>query len=136
MLVVDAMNVLGARPDGWWRDRDAALRRLLGELSVWAERTGTDDVLAVADGWPVAGAPPGAYGAVRVLYGGDRSADDRIVAEVGRRAEPVGPKAYRPGAIRVVTADRELRRRVEALGARTVGPRWLLDRMGGSEPGA
>lgn len=36
-LVIDAMNVIGSRPDGWWRDRDRAIRRLVAQLERWAE---------------------------------------------------------------------------------------------------
>ena len=51
--VVDASNVIGARPDGWWRDRAGAARRLVAALDGFAARTG-DDVTVVLD----AGEPP------------------------------------------------------------------------------
>ena len=35
-LFVDAMNVIGSRPDGWWRDREGAMRRLVSEIQGWA----------------------------------------------------------------------------------------------------
>ena len=35
--VVDAMNVIGSRPDGWWRDRDGAIERLVERVDRWAE---------------------------------------------------------------------------------------------------
>ncbi len=41
-LVVDGMNVIGSRPDGWWRDRAAAARRLVGRLEALAEASGDD----------------------------------------------------------------------------------------------
>ena len=44
-LVVDVANVLGSRPDGWWRDRAGATARLLDELDADLPRT-----LALADG--------------------------------------------------------------------------------------
>jgi hypothetical protein len=119
LLVVDAANVVGSRPDGWWRDRAGATRRLRDRLA--ALPGGHDDVPApvevvlvvegrareVEDG-------PG----VRVVRA-DASGDDAIVALVG-----VVP-ASRPCV--VVTADRELRARVQALGAQIRGPRWLPD---------
>ena len=33
VLVVDVANLLGSRPDGWWRDRAGATRRLLDRLA-------------------------------------------------------------------------------------------------------
>lgn len=32
-LIVDAANVVGARPDGWWKDRAAASTRLMTSLA-------------------------------------------------------------------------------------------------------
>lgn len=143
LVIVDAMNVLGSRPDGWWRDRDGALRRLVAEVVVWAA-TVDDDVLVVADGYPVADLPPGRHGRVEVEYAqrpGPDGADGRIVEVVAERTAdghagaagaadgPIGAAvgADGPGgAVTVVTADRALRERVEALGSHVRGPRWLL----------
>ena len=44
--IVDGMNVIGTRPDGWWRDRDAAMARLVNELESYAAATG-DDITVV-----------------------------------------------------------------------------------------
>ena len=38
ILVIDGNNVIGAVADGWWRDRPAAVRRLLGRLQCLGER--------------------------------------------------------------------------------------------------
>nr|MDT0657518.1 hypothetical protein [Micromonospora sp. DSM 115978] len=118
LIVVDAANVIGSRPDGWWRDRAAALARLRDEL-VGTAGTGLADlpppveVVLVAEG-RARGVP--SVPDVRVVSA-DGSGDDAIVALV--RAAP-------PGRVRVVvTADRELRQRVAALGARPEGPGWL-----------
>ena len=43
--LVDAMNVIGTRPDGWWRDRDAAMARLVDRLERYSARTGADVVV-------------------------------------------------------------------------------------------
>ena len=48
MLFIDAMNVIGSRPDGWWKDREGAMRRLVDEIREWA----TDDVTVVLDAGP------------------------------------------------------------------------------------
>lgn len=118
LLLVDAANVVGSRPDGWWRDRFAATARLRDRLAPIA-RTGLPglaapiEVVLVVEG--AARRLPGVSG-VRVVPAAG-SADDAIVALV--RAEAVGRSCV------VVTADRELRSRVAALGAEVRGPRAL-----------
>ena len=136
-VVVDAANVVGSRPDGWWKDRAGAARRLLTQCAALAL-----DGLAGADvphglagpldhSWPtvivvVEGAARAAAhdapDAVRVVSA-PASGDDTIV-EVGRAAAADGPTV-------VVTADRELRERVSAVGANTTGPRWLTGLLDG-----
>jgi 8-oxo-dGTP diphosphatase len=123
-IVVDVANVMGSRPDGWWRDRAAAAVRLHAELAALA-----------ASGSPV---PPGETGPSRfvmVLEGAARSAAARIdPADRVRvvQADGSGDDAIvalvreLPGRRFVVTADRELRRRCEAEGATVLGPGWLL----------
>ena len=147
-VVVDAANVVGSRPDGWWRDRVGAARRLVSQVVATAATGVPGSDLAVAlphraltRCWPqwvvvVEGAarqvagddPPGDRpGRVRVVAA-EGSGDDAAVAVAAVAAEEGGP-------VLVVTADRELRSRVAALGAASVGPRWLTDRAGGSAPG-
>jgi predicted RNA-binding protein with PIN domain len=111
--VVDGMNVIGSRPDGWWRDRDAALRRLLARLQQAAARS-HDALTLVLDGRPPADVTEGEHGGVEVRYArrrGRDAADDRIVELVAADTDP--------GSLRVVTSDRELADRVTALGATT-----------------
>ena len=66
--LVDAFNVVGARPDGWWRDRPAAVRRLLDRLEAYADRTG-EDVRVVLDSGPpdLAGRRGGVAGSRREM---------------------------------------------------------------------
>ncbi|MFE9580460.1 hypothetical protein ACFYO1_29025 [Nocardia sp. NPDC006044] len=119
LIVVDAANVVGSRPDGWWRDRAGAARKLLERLTSLAGRLDRPaEVVVVLEGKAKAVDP--AVDGVRVVLA-DGSGDDAIVDVVAEqdRARP----------ITVVTADRGLRDRVEALGAQTVGPGWLLDRI-------
>jgi predicted RNA-binding protein with PIN domain len=114
-LVVDGNNVFGSRPDGWWRDRDGAARKLVTELQSRAARTG-DRITVVFDGRPAPGLDEGDHGGIEVLYArrpGRDAGDDRIVEAVRSDADPA--------AIVVVTSDRELARRVRALGARVEG---------------
>ena len=119
-LVVDGMNVIGSRPDGWWRDRDGAVRKLLTRLQELASTSG-DDTTLVLDGRPLTDLPEGDHGGVHVRYatrGGRNAADDRIVELVGADADPA--------SITIVTSDRELAQRLRDLGAHVVGARTLL----------
>ncbi|MGW7316059.1 NTP pyrophosphohydrolase [Streptomyces sp. NPDC054865] len=107
VLIVDAANVVGSVPDGWWRDRRGAAERLRDRLAL---RDAGEEIILVVEGAArgVASVP-----GVRVDEA-PGSGDDRIVelaaAHAGR------------GSV-VVTADRELRERVRAYGAECTGPR-------------
>ena len=48
VLVVDGANVVGSRPDGWWRDRPGAARRLAEELD--AAQLPYDAIVLVLEG--------------------------------------------------------------------------------------
>ncbi|GAA1150134.1 hypothetical protein GCM10009630_55620 [Kribbella jejuensis] len=128
VVVVDAANVVGARPDGWWRDRVGAARRLLVRVAALAERLPDTDVIVVLEGAArraVEGADAPDTGQVRVVLA-PGSGDDTIVDVT---AEVVA-QSHHP-AVTVVTADRGLRQRLEPTGAGTTGPRWLLDQLDG-----
>jgi 8-oxo-dGTP diphosphatase len=123
--VIDVANVMGARADGWWRDRAGAARRLAGEVAALAGRggeatAGVREWVLVLEGQARAAAEALAGDAplVRVVPA-PGSGDDAIVGVV---AEVAG----RDSRCLVVTADRELRRRCEELNAAVVGPGWLL----------
>ncbi|MFI9226951.1 NTP pyrophosphohydrolase [Streptomyces rimosus] len=119
LVVVDAANVIGSVPDGWWRDRRAAAERLRDALAEQA----ADGLPGLApDGPPVRlilvveGAARGVASLPGVeVVEAPGSGDDRIV-ELVRDADR-GPDTV------VVTADRGVRARVTALGARVAGPR-------------
>ncbi|MBF6331667.1 NYN domain-containing protein [Nocardia transvalensis] len=127
LLVVDAANVVGSRPDGWWRDRVGAARRLLRGLVVLRQRLpevgGIVVVLEGAARRAVGDEADAEFEGLQVVTA-EGSGDDAIVAVVTSAMARTGT-----GAVTVVTADRELRQRVEALGAQTVGPRWLWERV-------
>ncbi|MFF0742194.1 NTP pyrophosphohydrolase [Streptomyces sp. NPDC004111] len=119
LLVVDAANVVGSVPDGWWKDRHGAAERLRDRLPGYAADgvaglPGPLDVVLVVEG---AARGVESVPGVRVVSASG-SGDDRIVEVVAERL-PAGRECV------VVTADRELRRRVEAHGARCVGPRTV-----------
>jgi hypothetical protein len=119
VLVVDAANVVGSRPDGWWKDRAGAARRLHEALLV--ADTSYDVVVLVLEGGGKAGVRAGRDAHVRTVHA-PRSGDDAIVGETRSATE-------RGDRVAVVTADRLLRARVEALGAMPMSPGWLLDQL-------
>jgi hypothetical protein len=118
-LIVDGANVVGSRPDGWWRDRAGAAQRLWEALG--AVDLPHDEVVLVLEGAARRGVPAGGSAGVVVVHA-DGSGDDAIVTETRTRAG-------QGWVVTVVTADRSLRDRVHAVGAGTVGPSWLLDRL-------
>lgn len=118
VLVVDGANVVGSRPDGWWRDRAGAAKRL--HRSIAAADLDCDTVLLVLEGAARAGRPAGEHGTVTTVHAAG-SGDDEIVDQVRSRAAG-------GDTVLVVTADRGLRERVTAAGGSCVAPSWLLDR--------
>jgi hypothetical protein len=118
VLVVDAANVVGSRPDGWWRDRAGAAARLHARLV--AAELAYDEVVLVLEGKARAGQPEGRDGNIRTVHA-NGSGDDAIVAAVTELAQD--------DEVLVVTADRGLQSRVETAGARFVRPSWVLDRL-------
>ena len=87
-LVVDGMNVIGSRPDGWWRDRAGAAHRLHARCARLVADS-DDAVTLVLDGRPTSELPEGVHDDVAVVYarrGGRDAADDRIVELVGGRS--------------------------------------------------
>jgi predicted RNA-binding protein with PIN domain len=141
-VVVDGNNVIGAVADGWWRDRPAAVRRLVGRLRCHLARTG-DRVVLVLD-VPQPDLPGGDNDGIEVVYPrrrGRDAADERILQLLDEMARTDGP-GQPPGAVEpvgqgepveVVTSDRALaagatRRRARVVGAGTFLAR--LDRAG------
>jgi predicted RNA-binding protein with PIN domain len=118
-LVVDGANVVGSRPDGWWKDRADAARRLHEALLV--ADTSYDEIVLVLEGAAKPGARAGLDGHVRTVHA-PGSGDDAIV-EVTRAA------AERGDRVSVVTADRALQARVQGVGATALRPSWLLDQL-------
>ena len=129
--LVDGTNVVGSRPDGWWRDRPAAFHRLVSRLGLLVAQG--DDVTVVFDGRPSDTLAEGVHGGVTVRWArraGPDAADDRIVELVS--SDPGGPDQ------RVVTSDRALAERVRGLGSTVVGAGALLQALdeldGGRRP--
>jgi predicted RNA-binding protein with PIN domain len=106
--MVDAMNVIGTRPDGWWKDRHAAMVRLVENLERWAASAG-DDVTVVFERPP---SPPIESAVIEIASAskpGRDAADHEIVRRLREDPDPQG--------IRVVTSDRALADQVRSVGA-------------------
>jgi hypothetical protein len=117
MIVVDAANVIGSVPDGWWRDRAGAVERLRDALAsmgpqALSEAPPDAEIVLVVEGAArhVRGVP-----GIRVVAARG-SGDDAIVEVLRKSRDPENV---------VVTADRALADRVRELGARVVGPKSL-----------
>lgn len=124
--LVDGMNVIGVRPNGWWRDRDRAVVDLVVELGSWAASVG-EPATVVFDGERPPGLPAVTPRVDVVFSGRGRSADDEIAGRVAADPEP--------GSWLVVTSDFELARRVGVHGARVVGAGAFRRRLDGAGPG-
>ena len=118
MLVIDAANVIGSRPTGWWRDRPGAARSFTERVraTVTAGRL-EPPVALVLEGRARKGADEAEIDGVAVVHA-PGAADDTIAVIAQTHRDVV-----------VVTADRELAERVRATDGKVVGPNWLLDRL-------
>jgi 8-oxo-dGTP diphosphatase len=144
-IVVDVANVMGARPDGWWRDRAGAAVRLHAEIAALAasgrtilpgETSETSETSETRGTRETAGAARPEF--VMVLEGAANAAGPRIAAGApADRVRVVHAPGHGddtimavvrdlPGRRIVVTADRELRDRCTAAGAEVRSPGWLL----------
>ncbi|WP_432559018.1 hypothetical protein [Granulicoccus sp. GXG6511] len=119
-LVVDAANVIGSRPDGWWKDRAGAAGRLHAALV--AAGAQWDHVILVLEGRARAGVPEGSTGHVTTVHAA-ASGDDELVAQCQASTE-AGDE------VTLATADRGLLARVDRLGPGVLGPRTLRDALG------
>ena len=117
MLLIDAANVVGSRPTGWWRDRAGAARAFVDQVRAAVDSGRlAQPVTVVLEGKAREGVPVGVAEGVTVLHAAG-SGDDTLIDVTANASDQ---------EVTLVTADRELRRRAEALGAEVVGPDWLL----------
>jgi predicted RNA-binding protein with PIN domain len=119
VLVVDGANVVGSRPDGWWKDRAGAARRLHDQLAV--ADLSYDVVVLVLEGAAKGGVAAGRDGHLVTVHA-PRDGDTTITAEARTATE-------RGDQVTVITADRLLQSAVQAAGATTMSPSWLLDQL-------
>ena len=116
--IIDGMNVIGSRPDGWWRDRRGAMTELVSHLERWATSEGAD--VTVVFERPLS--PPIESAVITVACAPApraNSADDEIVRLVSADAHPA--------EICVATSDRTLIARVRAAGATAYPAAHLRD---------
>lgn len=121
-VIVDAMNLIGSRPDGWWHDPGRAMRALASELDDFAERAG-EEVTVVFDSDP-GGLPDLRYIRVVVARRRGRNAADHEIEQMVSADE-------RPESLTVVTSDRKLMESVHAAGAKTIGSGTFRARLEG-----
>jgi hypothetical protein len=123
MLIIDGANVVGSRPDGWWKDRAGAAARLHAALAAAAanQTLDHDEIVLVLEGAARRGQEEGLAGGILCVHARGVG-DDAIVEEVRARR-------MAGAAVDVVTADRGLRERVAAVGASVIGPAWLQSRI-------
>jgi len=131
-VIVDVANVVGSVPDGWWKDRAGAASRLLAQVSRWAvEGMDSEHLGLAATRWfpLVAAVLEGEARTADVradpvhVHRAEGSGDDEIVAVAASLVESRNP-------VVVVTSDRGLAARVDALGASVRGARWLREQLG------
>jgi predicted RNA-binding protein with PIN domain len=108
-LLIDGMNVIGSRADGWWRDREGAMRALIAELADLGVETG-EKMTVVLDSRPFEPPETDGSGPKVVFAWGSRGAGDDEIVRIVREASE-------PRSFRVVTSDAALRERVGEHGA-------------------
>ena len=106
--IVDGMNVIGARPDGWWRDRHGAMVRLVEELERFSLAR-AEEVAVVFEGPPASTIASAVVEVGNAPTRGRDSGDAEIVRRVAADAHPAD--------LRVVSSDRRLAAQVRAAGA-------------------
>jgi hypothetical protein len=121
MLLIDAANVVGSRPDGWWRDRPGAARAFVERVhsATGAGRLATP-VIVVLEGAARGGVQAGTTDGVTVLHA-PGSGDDTLLAVA----------ADADSQVTLVSADRALCQQAQSLGADIEGPGWLIDLLDG-----
>jgi predicted RNA-binding protein with PIN domain len=112
--LVDGMNVIGSRPTGWWRDRERAMRDLVGELEEFTRDSG-DDVTVIFDGRP--------------FELESRDVDVRFASRRGRDAADDDIARSAAAGVTVVTSDGDLARRAREAGADVIGAATFRRRL-------
>jgi predicted ABC-type transport system involved in lysophospholipase L1 biosynthesis ATPase subunit len=119
VLLVDAANVIGSRPNGWWRDRAGAARAFVEQVraATLAGRL-AQPVIVVLEGKARSGVETGVANGVSVVHA-PGSGDDTLLTVIAGSTDQVT----------LVSADRALSHQAEALRAEVVRPGWLIDQL-------
>ena len=120
-VLVDGNNVMGSRPDGWWRNRAEAAQRLVADIVPVARSLGGTWTVVFDGAEPPVKLPQERVSVVYTGHGRRDGADDRIVELVSALSDSAMALVY--------TSDAGLRARVHALGARVAGARALLEEI-------
>jgi uncharacterized protein YaiI (UPF0178 family) len=112
--VVDAMNVIGSRPDGWWRDRAGAIERLVDRVERWAEE-GEERVTVMLEHEPREEISAARVEVAWARVGGANAADREILTRL--------PAWLEEDEVVVVTSDRDLKAKAIAAGAAVIPSR-------------
>jgi predicted RNA-binding protein with PIN domain len=118
--LVDGMNVIGTRPDAWWKDRDAAMLRLVDTLERWASQDG-EEVTVIFERPP---SPPIRSSVIKVAHAPiakRNAADDEIIRRLKADIDPAN--------VMVVTSDRWLADRASVEGAAVLGAEAFRARL-------
>jgi hypothetical protein len=119
VLLIDAANVVGSRPTGWWRDRAGAARQFVDRVrSATAASRLPGPVVIVLEGAAREGVEEGVVDGVEIIHAPGEG-DDTLARLAEAGAEDV----------LLVSADRALGERVRRTGGDVVGPNWLLERL-------
>jgi hypothetical protein len=123
VLLIDAANVIGSRPNGWWRDRPGAARGLVTKIerAIAGGKLRTP-VVVVLEGQARKGVEERVRQGLKIVHA-PGSGDDTIADLAAASTE----------AVMLVTADRGLRSRAEGDNVEIVGPNWLLDQLSSSD---
>lgn len=120
VVIVDAMNVIGSRPDGWWKDPKKAMREFARAVDAYA-RQEHESVTVVFDSDP-GGLPETTHIEVVIASRRGRNAADYEIARLVAQSDD-------PKLIRIVTSDRDLIDQVKALGARVISVSTFRDNL-------
>jgi predicted RNA-binding protein with PIN domain len=120
--IVDAMNVIGSRPDGWWRNRRLAMDRLVEQLEQWSAAEG-HDVTVVFE------RPTSHRSSVITIASAPQAAPNSADDEILRLVRADG----RPAEITVATSDAALADRVRQVGASVYPAGQFRDFLDGSQ---
>ena len=123
--VIDAMNLIGTKPNKWWNDPDRAMKDLAEHLARYADATG-ESLTLVFDKRPREWADVDGIDIVFARRRGRNAADYEIEQIVG--------EAEDPGSLRIVTSDKRLVEKVEELGAKVTSSGRFRKQMEASAP--